>query len=200
LTERVVIKVGGATLFHANGRMNELRLLLNRHSDSQIWLLTGGGDLIEAMRTVHRIYPSLDEEEIHWRCVELLDHTWAIAKELLPAHSISSRDELFERAQECVTPGVHWVRVQSFYSRANWLQIPACWLPSPNWSTTTDALAWLLAKMIHANRVLLMKQCECNPAWTLGEAACLGVVDRELARLAALNPGNDPIVELFHDQ
>ena len=195
--ERVVIKVGGATLFQPNGFVSELHALLKKNEGAQVWLMVGGGDLVEAMRTAHRIYPGLNQEDIHWRCVELLDHTWAIAKQLYGTGiAIETPQDLAMQAAVKETPELFWVRVQSFYSRAVISSISKAWQPSSNWNTTTDALAWLLAKTIDADRVLLIKQCECDPAWTITEAARLGVIDSELARLMAANPSDRPTVQL----
>ena len=186
--ERIVIKIGGATLFKPNGFASELHSLLKEHDGAQVWLIVGGGDLVEAMRTAHGIYPDLDNEEIHWRCVELLDYTWAIAKQVYGAGvAIETRGDLAKHSQSKPTPGVLWVRVQSFYSRDASDSIPKTWRPSSNWNTTTDALAWLLGKTIDADRVLLIKQCECDPNWTMADAARLGVIDSELARLIEVN-------------
>ena len=197
MVERIVIKIGGATLFQQNGFEAGVRSLLNQNKNVQVWLLVGGGDLVEAMRTAHQIYPRLDEEEVHWQCIELLDHTWTIAKQIVPAeYSIASYEDLERLTQIRDVPGVAWVRVQSFYNRENCDQLPNEWLPNTNWNTTTDALAWLLGKIIDADRVILMKQCECDLAWTLSEAARRGVIDSELARLVQANPGARPIVEL----
>jgi 5-(aminomethyl)-3-furanmethanol phosphate kinase len=194
--ERVVIKIGGATLFQPNGFLSELHALLQEYDGSQIWLIVGGGDLIESMRTLHRIYPHLDHEETHWRCVEMLDHTWAIAKQVYGTGvAIESPEELAKYAQDKPTQGLFWVRVQSFYNRASMHLIPNKWQPSSNWNTTTDTLAWLLGKTIHADRVLLIKQCACDPNWTMSEAAKLGVIDSELARLLEANTSDRPTVQ-----
>lgn len=197
MVERIVIKIGGATLFQKNCFEAEVRSLLSQNQNAQVWLLVGGGDLVEAMRTAHQIYPQLKDEEIHWQCIELLDHTWSIAKQIVPvAYSIASREDLERLTQIGDLPGVIWVRVQSFYNRENGHQIPKEWLPKTDWNTTTDALAWLLGKIIDADRVILLKQCECNSAWSLAEAALRGVIDSEVARLVQANPGVRPIVEL----
>ncbi len=196
MIERLVIKVGGATLFQPIGFETELRSLIAKHENTQIWILVGGGELVETMRTANKIYPNLDQEEMHWRCVELLDHTWNLAKEILPVGvAIADREYLdrFSRLRDQVE--VYWVRVQSFYSRIEQVSIPVSWRPESSWNTTTDALAWLLAKVIDADRVLLMKQCECDPSWSLAEAANRGVIDSELARLVALNSSERPFVE-----
>lgn len=201
MTERIVIKIGGATFFQRNGFEHELQPLLSQNQNAQVWLLVGGGDLIESMRTIHQIYPSLNAEEIHWRCVELLDHTWAIAKEIVFFdHSITNREELNEASLDRVEPGICWVRVQAFYNREDCENMPEQWRPTSNWNTTTDALAWLLGKMIDADRVILLKKCECDPNWSIEEAAKRGVVDTELARLVQSNPGARPIVDLYNSQ
>ena len=197
LIERVVIKIGGATLFQPDGFVRELRTLLQENKGAQVWLIVGGGDLVEAMRSAHRIYPDLDHEELHWRCVELLDHTWAIARQVYGyGVAIETGEELAKYSQQQTTPGVLWVRVQSFYSRAASHSLPIAWQPSSNWNTTTDTLAWLLGKTIDADRVQLIKQCECDPNWPLAEAAKLGVIDSELARLIEANSSVRPAVQL----
>ncbi len=197
MVERIVIKIGGATLFQRSGFETEVRSLLRQNQNAQVWLLVGGGDLVEAMRTANRIYPRLKVDEVHWQCIELLDHTWNIAKQIVPVeHSIASRQDLEQLRQIRNVPCVAWVRVESFYDRENCLQTPIGWLPKTDWNTTTDALAWLLGKVIEADRVILMKQCECDSAWTLSEAAHRGVIDSELVRLSQANPGVRPIVEL----
>ena len=198
MIERIVVKVGGATLFHRNGFEPAVCSLLSQNQHAQIWLLVGGGDLIEAIRTAHQIYPQLNDEEVHWQCIELLDYTWTIAKQIVPVeHSIATRENFRRATQICDVPCAYWVRVQAFYNREDSDQIPNMWLPKSDWNTTTDALAWLLGKIIDADRVILMKQSECNAAWTLDEAAHRGVIDSELARLVQANPGIRPTVELM---
>ena len=197
MTERLVIKIGGATLFQPNGFETALRKLLSQNQNAQVWLVAGGGDLVETMRIVHQIYPKLDDEEMHWRCVELLDCTWSIAKEVFQSDcAVASREDLDRLSKLGSVPGTCWVRVQSFYCRGNSGLIPDSWLPRSNWSTTSDVLAWLLGMMINADRVILMKQCECDSAWTIAEAAHRGVIDAELARLVDSNPGVQPKIEL----
>ena len=198
LTERIVVKIGGATLFHPDGFRAELSKLLSVYAHAQVWVIVGGGELVEAMRTVHQLVPALNEEQMHWRCVELLDHTWAIAKEIFPIGiSIANREDLTRASAIRDLPGVFWVRVQSYYSSVGFESLPNSWQPQLNWSTTTDSLAWLLGKIVEADRVVLFKQCECDPSWTLGRAAELGIIDTELSRLVDANPDRRPIIELW---
>ena len=197
MTRRIVIKIGGATLFHPSGFQASLQKVLTEFRNDQVWMLVGGGDLVEAMRSVHRHYPNLDQAEIHWRCIELLDHTWAIAKELLPSpRSISESNELQAAATEELHAGVLWVRVQAFYRRSTQIALPHEWRPSQDWNTTTDTLAWLLGKLIDADLTILLKQCGCDPKMSLREAARLGIVDTSLAELCEKNDGGQPRVQL----
>ena len=196
LIERVVIKIGGATLFHPDGFKAELSALSGQYASAQVWVIVGGGELVEAMRTVHQLVPELNEEEMHWRCVELLDHTWSITKEIFPMGiSIANREELLRASEPRDVAGFFLVRVQSFYERESYELLPSSWQPKSNWRTTTDSLAWLLSRIIGADRVILVKQCECDPSLTLPQASELSVIDQELPRLIDANPGSHPIIE-----
>jgi len=149
------------------------------------------------MRTVHHLYPQLDPEEMHWRCIELLDHTWEIARQLFPVEvSVSSHQELMQFGERESEPRVGWVRVQSFYSKSDCNSIPRQWLPRADWNSTTDALAWLLAKTVDASLVVLLKQCNSDENMPLRTAAELGLVDAEIARLASENPASAPHVQI----
>ncbi len=182
-----MLKVGGASLFHQDGFGSLLSEVLSAYRHAQVWLLVGGGDLVEAMRTANQIYPHLDPVWVHWQCVGLLDCTWQLAQEIYPTGtSIATREELEMHSQIKNQTGVCWVRIESFYSRRELATIPEAWRPQSNWETTTDCLAWLLAKKIDADQVVLMKQCYCDPTWSLNELSERGVIDSELARLAAL--------------
>jgi hypothetical protein len=145
IANRVVLKVGGAALFHPEGFQKQILPLLQEFPEHQVLLIAGGGDLIESMRSIHKIYPEITAGAMHWRCVT------------------------------------------SFYSRESAESIPEKWRPSSDWNTTTDAIAWLLAKLVSADKLVLMKQCSIDPQWSLAEAAERGVVDTEIARLSALD-------------
>ena len=194
---RTIIKVGGATLFQPDGFQEVLNPLLDEFRDDHVYVMVGGGDLVEAMRTAHRIYPTLSCEEVHWNCVELLDTTWGIAKSVMPLdQSIYDSRDLARFGLWNDTARACWVRVQSFYSRCHCDGIPNSWMPTSNWNTTTDALAWLLGMTVGADRVVLVKQCECNDSWTLEQASALGVVDSEISRLVNLHPAPQMHIEI----
>lgn len=185
---RAVLKLGGATLFSHNGIVPILRELTSKPDAPSWYVIIGGGDTIESMRRLHQLYPKLNDEAMHWRCVDLLDSTWQIALELAPeCQAIESMEELVA-ACERGKPGLHLVRVGAFYHPDQLVHLPQHWLPKPGWQTTTDVLAWLLAKRIQADRLLLVKQCDCESIASLHEAMQRGIIDSELERLASVDP------------
>lgn len=186
--KRVVLKVGGAALFRQAGFEKQLLPLLENYREDQVLLLAGGGDLVESMRSLHKIYPAIPTEEMHWRCIDLLDHSMEICNSLLPGDgTVRSQSDFRVLKSLMPKPGTHWIRVKSYYSQECIEAIPATWLPHSNWDTTTDALAWLLAKLTIADELILMKQCLVDPNWSISDAAAEGVVDTEIARLAESN-------------
>jgi len=188
IAKLVVLKVGGAAIFHPEGFQKQILPLLEEFQEYQVLLIAGGGDLIESMRSIHKIYPEVTAGAMHWRCVELLRHSLEICHDLLPLRgAIRSALDFQGLLSNAPTPGQHWICVTSFYSRDLADRIPEKWRPSSDWNTTTDAIAWLLAKMVSADMLVLMKQCSIDPQWSLAEAAERGVVDTEIARLSGLD-------------
>jgi aspartokinase-like uncharacterized kinase len=162
--------------------------LLEEFQEDQVLLVAGGGDLVESMRSIHRIYPEISADAMHWRCVELLRHSMEICHDLAPlSGAIRSALDFQHLLSAAPTQGQRWICVTSFYSRDSADSIPEKWRPSSDWNTTTDAIAWLLAKMVSADMLVLIKQCSIDPRWSMAEAAERGVVDTEIARLSALD-------------
>lgn len=202
--KRVVLKIGGSILFSEKSLSEQVNALQKEYRGCQVFVVVGGGEIVEAMRQLHRLRPELDMGWIHWECVRLLDSTFAISQQMMttwePVTTSTQLSALLVSGRE----GVYLVRVQSFYSQStNWaasdtttpteMEI-AEMRPAESWDTTTDALAWYLAWRISAEEVCLLKSCP----WPEGAAveieqlerlAEVGVVDRELPRLARLSPG-----------
>ncbi|MEQ1827481.1 MAG: hypothetical protein ABL921_16095, partial [Pirellula sp.] len=64
MQKRIVIKLGGASLFRTGGFQLQLQHLLEEFQDQKVYLIAGGGDLVESMRTLHGIYPELNHAEM----------------------------------------------------------------------------------------------------------------------------------------
>jgi aspartokinase-like uncharacterized kinase len=190
-----VLKIGGATLFTAPWW--PARIESFQHQVDQLFVLVGGGDTVESMRRACELYPTLDPVAMHWRCVQLLDATWEVACELLPnATPISDWNEL-QFALASLHKGLFLVRVGAYYQSGTNPAIPESWLPRHGWETTTDALGWLLCKLTGAQRLWLIKQCDCDGIASLQGAAQQGIIDPELARLAAQDLGSNMVDVLF---
>ncbi len=188
----IVLKIGGAALFGSSAFQDSIEQISQTYSSSKIFAIVGGGETIESLRSLHRQYPHLDQARMHWRCIKLLDTTWDVATELLPTWTpIRALSEL-QVAQSSLGCGRYLVRVSCFYDAESIsLADNLDELPRLGWETTSDAIAWYLAKIIQADRIVITKSREiANPA-TLAGLAEQGIIDPELARLATLH-GSTP--------
>lgn len=187
------VKIGGASLFSSGTEFERIRqylLVLQRDPDSRWFVIFGGGDTVESMRTLHRNHPELDTQKMHWRCVDLLRATNDVAAELLDfTHRINNAEQL-DAALADFTPRCYLVEVSSFYRPDLLSDLPLEHIPNENWDTTSDALAWLLALRLKANELQLIKKPDCSEIQSLEQAAELGVVDPQITQLARCQPSD----------
>ncbi len=104
------------------------------------------------------------QRKMHWRCIRLLDATFEIVSELLPqcrtVESVGEFQSCCLRDRNTVAhdgaPEVFLVRIGSYYEANDALSqlLPA------NWETTSDALAFLLAKKLGIQELILLKSCD----------------------------------------
>lgn len=181
---RLVIKLGGSVLYSQPSWPGTLERLIASYQPATISLLVGGGDIVEGVRSLHKVYPSLDQTSLHWHCVKLLDATCEIAAQLFPVDGVVHNDADFRKWTGESGQLTRWVKATSFYSPTNLEDTVPQLRLATDWSTTTDALAILLGIKWHASHVLLLKSCNVNPDWSLEQAAALGVIDSESPRLA----------------
>lgn len=182
--ENIVVKIGGASLFGGSGFLESMRAIVQSEPGRRIFVLLGGGETVESMRSLHARFPQLDPEQMHWRCVRLLDATWEIGCELFPgAIGIAEWDELMSQAVHGPLEAIYLVRVSAFYSSQALHRIPREFQPVHDWDTTTDALSWVLAKLIGASELRIAKRCDVGPDTAISEAARSGMIDTELERL-----------------
>lgn len=193
-----VLKIGGSTLFQ--GAIRTLFSSVHAASNERTYVIVGGGETVESMRMLHSVYPHLSEQDMHWRCVDLLDATWQVACELMPECDPLESWAAIEAS--FLKPGgrTFLVRVRGFYDRGieRDPNVESYWIPKVGWQTTTDALAWLLAKRIKASRLRIAKQCPVGTIQSIHDAAAQGIVDIEISRLVAYDPGAASLcIELF---
>ncbi|MCE2783927.1 MAG: hypothetical protein LW699_03505 [Pirellula sp.] len=73
-----VLKIGGASVFSsptASDPLHQFLLGIRKDNLRRWFVIVGGGDTVESMRTLHRHHPQLDSQRMHWRCVDLLRAT-----------------------------------------------------------------------------------------------------------------------------
>ncbi len=87
-------------------------------------MIVGGGDIVEGVRTLHKLYPQLEQSGLHWNCVSLLDSTCDIAHQLLPLDGIIKTDNAFDDWNQSPAQLSKWVNVSSFYSTDHLKRIP----------------------------------------------------------------------------
>lgn len=185
----VVVKIGGSILYSPNPLDRLINSIAAQYCGSSLVVIVGGGELIEAIRTLHRLRPELDGERLHWKCIELLDTSWEIACMSVPsAIPLSTACDLHAAIANQV-PAIYLVRVGSFYSETIHARLSKEVRPASNWDTTTDALAWLLAHTIRSDQLVLVKSCQVQESLSLSQATRDGIVDREIMRLSLGSPG-----------
>ena len=194
---RLVIKLGGSVLYSDPNWMEKLKRTIELNRGKFISIIVGGGEIVEGVRSLHKLYPQLNHAALHWNCVSLLDATYEIAAQLLPldggipdSNALDLWNQISHQPPPTADQQVMWVKVSAFYSMKLLIDIPMDWHPALDWNTTTDALAVLLALRWNASEVLLLKSCDISPHWSLQEAAQLGIVDSETPRLAKYLPTN----------
>jgi len=182
---RTVVKLGGSLLLrHDLVRAINRWLQANREqSFATQWLfVVGGGSMIDAIRDLDRIRPG-DPEEVHWRCVDLLQTTFDIVGNWFDWNRIGSTEELNRANREgfpVERPTL--VAVRSFYSP----QIQSEASPSlpHDWRTTTDSIAARLAQRVAADELVLLKSCMIDQEQSIEELAQQGIVDEAFPRIA----------------
>jgi aspartokinase-like uncharacterized kinase len=177
-----VIKLGGSLLLFPK-LPSALTAWLSRQTPAINILIVGGGECVEAMRELDALW-KLDPQLMHWRCVDLLDATWQIAKELWPKWPTYGPDTGRENAdcQQLLDfirsssfasdpHGALLVRVRSVYGNSC-QQLPF------DWRTTTDSIAAYLANSLDASELVLLKSTPHAFDSTTAHAAQVGWVDQ----------------------
>lgn len=149
---RRVLKLGGSLLTMPDVSTRVQRWL-GLQPPAQNLMVVGGGELVEAVRTLDDVH-DFDSRWSHWLCVDLLSHTSRLAQQIFPGWAcITTHGELQEALNaESEEASFSLVDVVAFYSRT----ISSSILPE-NWNTTSDSIAAYLAKVTKADELVLLK-------------------------------------------
>ena len=178
-----VVKLGGSLLSQPDWP-ERFRNWFEQQAADDYCLIVGGGGTIDAMRELDAVHP-LSTAAMHWRCIRLLDATFEVAAELLQEATLAaSISELRNRLGDgnLGRKRLFLVRVAGYYTDS--LASSFDTVPPIGWETTTDTLAVFLAKLIHVDRVVLLKSCTIAEGLKLADAAKQGIVDSAVCSMA----------------
>lgn len=175
---RRVVKIGGS-LLERDDLPRALTNWLAVQSVAETLMVVGGGGLVDAIRRLDRGHAG-DDVETHWLCVELLDVTFRIASTWFDQwHRIGSAEELtgaIDRGFSSDAPTL--VAVGSFYRQGDDARIPT------DWRTTADTIAAVLATLVDADELVLLKSCDVSAVATIDEMVTAGIIDEALPMIA----------------
>jgi aspartokinase-like uncharacterized kinase len=195
-----VLKIGGSLLTKPDWYRGLYDWLQNQPAGLYLTIV-GGGEAVEAMRELDQIH-ALDQTELHWRCIELLESTFEIASELLrrviPDLRLLRSHESISSAVSVADIEAHdraelaLVSIKSFYSRSAFEKSSSASIqnedltPEIGWQTTSDTFAMFLATLVRAKRCVLFKSCDIESFGTLDDAIAAGVVDSQILKYPAV--------------
>jgi len=184
MSRRRVVKLGGSLLLRDDLTRRFPAWIesasLAGITPTETLVVVGGGKLIDAIRAIDRVRPG-NPTAIHWMCVDLLTTTTRLVHDWFPHWQLVSTPADFQKSlkQGFGTSVPALVDVSSFYSPDADGGLPT------DWDTTSDAIAALLATLVKADELVLLKSCDVDPQASIDELAIAGVVDQAIRRLAA---------------
>lgn len=166
---RRVIKVGGS-LFAQTDLPARLSNWLDRQSPASNLLLSGGGELADAIRVWEQRF-ALPPAFSHWLCVDLMGITARILAQLLPDAKLVTR-------LEEIPAGPTGQSRTAVFNPSDFVRELAVRQPESlpcDWSVTSDSIAAVVARTWEAELVLLksVRPSTQDPA----ELAQQGIVD-----------------------
>ncbi len=174
-----VVKLGGS-LLSRNTLAADLRAWSARQPPVAANLyIIGGGPLLNAVRDLDQIH-GFDQRAMHWRCVRMLRHSFELLGELVPEWAaIETPAEFAARLQPPRFAQHTRVAVDAFFTPQHDGGL------SPSWSTTTDSIAAMLARTVHADELVVLKSCPVDPTASLTEQVRGGLLDSQFPAVCA---------------
>src|SRR3954465_7637391 len=159
-----IVKLGGSLAHDA--RLVPWLAMLAELGGGRVTIVPGGGIFADAVRASQR----------HWRFADLPAHNMAVLAMAQTAH-------LFHALEPRLTLAADEAGIR----RALHAGQPALWLPmmllrdAPDllttWEVTSDSLALWLARLLNAERLVVVKACKVPPLGTIPELTAQGVLD-----------------------
>jgi aspartokinase-like uncharacterized kinase len=177
-----VVKLGGS--LNSDPRLPDWLELLVQLGGGRVAVVCGGGSFADEVR----------RSQAHWRFDDLPAHNMAVlamaqttylAQALNPRlHLTTSKDGIRK-----VLHGGHtalWLPLELMRSQAD---------ADTNWDVASDSIALDLARMLNAERLVVVKSCTIDPMASLVELVQAGILDR---RFASLGSGASFPIDIVH--
>ncbi|VTT96911.1 Aspartate/glutamate/uridylate kinase OS=Pirellula staleyi (strain ATCC 27377 / DSM 6068 / ICPB 4128) GN=Psta_3593 PE=4 SV=1 [Gemmataceae bacterium] len=150
----IVVKVGGSLYDHP--RLGPgLRAYLDSLAPAEVWLVPGGGDVVEAIRTLDRVH-ALGDDACHALAVRGMELAGEFLHELIGFGS----------------------------DRVSFPALDLCAVPH-SWDVTSDSIAARIARDYSAERLVLLKSVDVPAGVPWAAAAENGWVDRYFPTVVA---------------
>lgn len=166
----LVIKVGGSLLDLPDLKERVTSFIANLRTRQPILLVTGGGEIVEAVRKYDAIH-QLNSEQAHWLSVELMHATSKLLESILAIGPVLDSAEqlskwLSPKQQRAQEDSLKIVSPRAYYTRTlNRDQLPI------SWETTSDTISLLLATIVQAEELILLKSADTNVEVNLSDLA-----------------------------
>ncbi len=171
-----IIKLGGSLLDLPDLASRLQRLIQSQPDSETLLILVGGGKIVDAVRHYDQIH-SIDNTASHWLCVDLMHSTAQLLQAVVPDLPLLADNRELSSFVSAETKGaetkgaeteavvasevkkVAIVSPRCFYSTT----INAQALPI-GWQTTSDSIGALLATMLRADELILLKSTDAGRA------------------------------------
>ncbi|MBS0445385.1 MAG: aspartate kinase [Proteobacteria bacterium] len=166
-----VVKLGGS--LSADPLLPQWLELLSQLGGGRVTLVCGGGTFAEEVRRV----------QARWQFNDLAAHNMAILAMAQTAYQLHA----LQPSLRLATDSVDLLRVLHRGHTAVWLPFELQRREPDDrthWGATSDTIALDLARKLNAERLVMVKSCDLDPARTLTEHVQAGVLDEQFAALA----------------
>jgi len=176
MTPRIVIKLGGSLLSHSSTPSTLRSLLDDSFKRHQVFLIVGGGELVEAVRDLDAVH-SFAQEMLHWVSVDLMGSTMTLVSQWFKDADVIESQEQLAFVNASGIAGLCLVMPSAFYRRGD-QRLPQ------NWGTTSDSIAAILAVQLGIKDLVLLKSCMIDETIDGDLAAERQVVDSHFPTVA----------------
>jgi aspartokinase-like uncharacterized kinase len=186
--DRYLVLIGGGRLIEAVREIDSISIRVAADSMRPMGVERRDSESINTGSTDTPPRTVLDPTLVHWLCIDLMNATFEVAAALLPdITALRDPDSLstwLTKTESSVEKSLAIVRVASFYNRSTEEQLRAmdAW-PTENWRTTSDSCAVILARLVAAERIVLIKSVSVAEGMDASTATAEQLVDDSLSDL-----------------